>query len=670
MKSFALAALASQILPVFGFEIKVGASGGNATSGHQYGFLHEGNLKAARQLLKPVTYKVSDINNSGEGGLYAELIRNRAFQYSDKFPVSLDAWHPFNNANLALNRLDTPLSKALPVSVTVSPGSNSSGAAGLFNDGFWGIDVRQQAYTGTFWVYGAYEGVFTAELRSALEEDKVFGSVEVESKAAAGEWVEHTFELVPGEDAPNSNNTFALLFDPAGLAEGEESLDFNLISLFPPTYKGRKNGLRVDIAEALAELHPSMLRFPGGNMLEGLTNTTYWDWKDTLGPLKDRPGFQGVWGYQQTHGLGIMEYLEWAEDMNLEIVVGVWAGLALDGGLTSEEDFQAVIDDGLNEIEFICGSVDTKWGAVRAELGHPEPFPLRYVEIGNEDWLAGYPAGWDSYKAYRFPLFLKAINEAYPDIVVISSGSTHDGYSPIPSPGIGDYHPYRTPNALVDEFDLFDNDSGHIVGEVAATHPNGGTGWNGNLMPFPWWIGTVGEAVSLIGYERNADRIPATFYAPVLRNMNRWQWAVTIVQFAADPRLTTRSTSWYVWELFAAHPMTHTLPAEGEFGPLYYVSGANEDKGSYIWKGAVYNTTNHENVSVSVSFEGVEAGTQAQLTVLTNPGGDPFAYNDPHTGVNIVSKDTVVLSAGDGGAFEFQLPELSVAVLDTEKKKE
>lgn len=349
--------------------------------------------------------------------------------------------------------------------------------------------------------------------------------------------------------------------------------------------------------------------------------------------------------------------------------MGVWAGLALDGGLTSEEDFQAVIDDGLDEIEFICGSVDTKWGAVRAELGHPEPFPLRYVEIGNEDWLAGYPAGWDSYKEYRFPLFLKAINEAYPDIVVISSGSTHDGYNPIPSPGIGDYHPYRTPNALVDEFDLFDNDSGHIVGEVAATHPNGGTGWSGNLMPFPWWIGTVGEAVSLIGYERNADRIPATFYAPVLRNMNRWQWAVTIVQFAADPRLTTRSTSWYVWELFAAHPMTHTLPAEGEFDPLYYVSGTNEDKGSYIWKGAVYNTTNHENVSVSVSFEGVQAGTQAQLTVLTNPGGDPFAYNDPHTGVNIVSKDTVVLSAGDGGAFEFQLPELSVAVLDTEKKE-
>lgn len=198
----------------------------------------------------------ADINNSGEGGIYAELIRNRAFQYSDKFPVSLDAWHSFNNANLALNRLDTPLSKALPVSVTVSPGSNSSGAAGLFNDGFWGIDVRQQAYTGTFWVYGAYDGVFTAELRSALEDDKVFGSVEVESKAAAGEWVEHTFELVPGEDAPNSNNTFALLFDPAGLAEGEESLDFNLISLFPPTYKGRKNGLRVDIAEALEGLHP------------------------------------------------------------------------------------------------------------------------------------------------------------------------------------------------------------------------------------------------------------------------------------------------------------------------------------------------------------------------------------------------------------------------------
>lgn len=210
-----------------------------------------------------VTKNEKDINNSGDGGIYAELIRNRAFQYSDSFPVSLDGWKSVNGANLALNRLKTPLSNVLPVSVTVTPGktaSSSSSAqklAGLQNEGYWGMDVRRQNYTGSFWVHGSYDGVFTAELRSALEEGKVFGSAEVESKAKGGdEWVEHKFQLVPKEDAPNSNNTFALLFDPKGLADGEESLDFNLVSLFPPTYKGRENGLRIDIAEALEELHP------------------------------------------------------------------------------------------------------------------------------------------------------------------------------------------------------------------------------------------------------------------------------------------------------------------------------------------------------------------------------------------------------------------------------
>lgn len=180
--------------------------------------------------------------------------------------MSLDGWKPVNSANLAVNRLDTPLSDALPVSVTVTPGdggnATKTAAAGLQNVGYWGMDVRVQNYTGTFWVYGGYEGVFTADLRSDID-GEVFGSVEVESKAVDGEWVEHTFALVPDVDAPSSNNTFALTFDPAGL-QGE-SLDFNLISLFPPTYKDRKNGLRVDIAEALAELHPvrrDSLRLP------------------------------------------------------------------------------------------------------------------------------------------------------------------------------------------------------------------------------------------------------------------------------------------------------------------------------------------------------------------------------------------------------------------------
>jgi len=192
----------------------------------------------------------------------------------------------------------------------------------------------------------------------------------------------------------------------------------------------------------------------------------------------------------------------------------VFAGLALNGQFLTAEQLPPIIADALDQIEFIRGPVTSKWGAVRASLGHPAPFKLDYVEVGNEDWLAGGDPGWESYKAYRFPMFLKAINAAYPDIEVIASGSTRANNYTIPPPGAGDYHTYATPDSLVDEFDYFDNEPvKHLVGEMAAVHPNGGLGWSGpGLMPLPWWGGAVGEAVSLLGYERNADRIIGACY--------------------------------------------------------------------------------------------------------------------------------------------------------------
>ena len=240
-----------------------------------------------------------------------------------------------------------------------------------------------------------------------------------------------------------------------------------------------------------------------------------------------------------------------------------------------------------------------------------------------------------------------------------------------PEDTIGDYHPYREPDELVGEFDRFDNDIGHIVGEVAASHVNGASSprWEGPLYKFPWWIGAVGEAVSLIGYERNSGHVPGAFYAPVLRNMNRWQWAVTLIQFAADPKMTTKAVTWYCWSLFAHHPITHTLPTttDSNYGPVYWGAGKDEARGgAFVWKGAAYNTTDGGSVPVSVHFDGVTAGTLANLTVLTNAAGDPYAYNDPHTGVNIVDTTTSILTADAEGVFSFELPQLSVAVLDTD----
>ncbi|KAK8121262.1 alpha-L-arabinofuranosidase [Apiospora kogelbergensis] len=652
MVRVSLAALATAAaLPLASaVDISVKATGGNATSPHQYGFLHE------------------DINNSGDGGLYAELIRNRAFQSSNKFNSTLEGWTSVNGAALSLKDLAEPLSKALKTSMHVAAGSSSNGSSGhqvgFSNDGYWGMDVKVQPYAGSFWVKGAYEGSFTASLQSNLT-GEVFGSTEIKAKTSPSEWVEHEFKLTPTKNAPNSNNTFSLTFDAAGAKDG--SLDFNLISLFPPTYKGRKNGLRIDLAEAIKGFHPTLLRIPGGNMLEGNNRNSWWDWKNTLGPLKDRPGFSGVWNYQQSNGLGLMEYLELAEDMELEIVLGVYNGLSLDGDILSKEELVPFVEDALNQIEFVSGAASTKWGAVRASLGHPAPFKLQYVEVGNEDWLAGKEAGWASFKEYRFPMFLEAINKAHPHITVISSGSVFDGYE-IPAPGAGDYHIYGTPDSLVDQFDLFDNVTiPHIIGEAAAVHPNGGKGWDAGLLEYPWWSGTIGEAVSMIGYERNADRIIGAAYAPIIRSLDRWQWSAVMIQFAADPAKTTLSTSWYLWELFAGHLMTHTLPASADFNPLYYVTGKNEEKGSYLFKGAVFNATTDE-VPVSVVFEGLKPGTEAELTVLSGPE-DPYGFNDPFTGVNVVKTAKTKVVSDTEGKFTFSLPDLSIAVLETKGAK-
>ncbi|KAK6846350.1 hypothetical protein PG987_001538 [Apiospora arundinis] len=644
--SLAALATAAALPLVSAVDISVKATGGNATSPHQYGFLHE------------------DINNSGDGGLYAELIRNRAFQSSNKFNSSLQGWTPVNGAALSLKDLAEPLSKALKTSMNVAVGSSSSNGSsqvGFTNDGYWGMDVKVKPYTGSFWVKGDYEGSFTASLQSNLT-GEVFGSTEIKAKTSSSEWVEHEFKLTPTKDAPNSNNTFSLTFDAAGAKDG--SLDFNLISLFPPTYKGRKNGLRIDLAEAIKGFHPTLLRIPGGNMLEGNNRNSWWDWKNTLGPPEGASWFLR---YQQSNGLGLMEYLELAEDMELEIVLGVYNGLSLDGDILTKEELKPFVEDALNQIEFVSGDASTKWGAVRAGLGHPAPFKLQYVEVGNEDWLAGGAKGWATFKEYRFPMFLEAINKKHPHITVISSGSVFDKYD-IPAPGAGDYHIYGTPDSLVDQFDLFDNVTiPHIIGEAAAVHPNGGKGWDAGLLEYPWWSGTIGEAVSMIGYERNAYRIIGAAYAPIIRSLDRWQWSAVMIQFAADPAKTTLSTSWYLWELFAGHLMTHTLPASSSFNPLYYVTGKNEDKGSFLFKGAVFNATTDE-VPVSLTFEGLRAGTEAELTILSGPE-DPYGFNDPFTGVNVVKTTKEKVVSDKEGKFDFSLPNLSIAVLETKGSK-
>jgi len=279
-----------------------------------------------------------DINHSGDGGIYAELIQNRAFQGDDIFPSNLTAWAPVGGTRLSLQTLSEPVSSALPTSVRVST-DGTSGQVGLLNYGWWGIDVKVQKYTGSFWAKGSYSGCFTASLQSNLT-NETFGSVEVQSSGADG-WTQYNFTMTPDTAAPNSNNTFLITFDAVGVDGGY--IDFNLISLFPPTYNNRPNGMRIDLMDTLAELNPSFLRLPGGNNLEGNDPPYFLRWNETIGPLTDRKGYPGTWDYENTNGLGLIEYMWWCQDLGMEPILAVWAGFYLSGPVINQTDLQVRI---------------------------------------------------------------------------------------------------------------------------------------------------------------------------------------------------------------------------------------------------------------------------------------------------------------------------------------
>lgn len=262
------------------------------------------------------------------------------------------------------------------------------------------VYISADTYTGSFYSRGAYSGNFTASIVSDIT-NETLASTAIASSSVADSWTKHAFEFTFAEAAANSNNSFVLTFD----ATSGDVLNFNLISLFPPTYKDTPNGNRIDLMEALAGLNGKHFRIPGGNNLEGDSPPYRWIWNDTIGDLTERPGRPGTWSYENTDGLGLIEYLLWCQDLELEPVLAVWSGLYLDGTIVPEAELQPYVEDSLNELEFLMGDSSTTYGAQRIALGYTEPFPIKFLEVGNEDNLNG---GEDSYKAYRFKLFYGA----------------------------------------------------------------------------------------------------------------------------------------------------------------------------------------------------------------------------------------------------------------------
>lgn len=361
--------------------------------------------------------------------------------------------------------------------------------------------------------------------------------------------------------------------------------------------------------------------------------------------------------------VGLVEYLLWADDLGMEPVLAVWAGLYLENETVPADQLQPYVQSALDELEFLMGDASTTWGARREALGYG-PWQINYVEIGNEDSLHNGP---ETYASYRFEAFYDAIHAAYPNITIIASYfDVVDGHPPHDGT-YGDIHEYAVPVQMSSQFGFFDNYTTEypiLIGEYAVV----GHDWPGVSVRVhstprvfaPFWYGSVAEAIYLLGAERNSHKIMGASYAPSFQNLNRWEWVPDLIQYDAYPGHTTYTTSYHMIQLLSNTRITENLPmtiTDGEFGPAYFVAGRNDVTGAHIAKFAVYNSS--VEVPFSVSFDGVGAGAIGNLTYMTAP----FNSSNP-IGGSIIDREESIVTANSNGTFSFELPEYSIAVLE------
>ncbi|KAL0259617.1 hypothetical protein SLS55_005354 [Diplodia seriata] len=657
----------------------------NTTAPYLYGLMHE------------------DISHSGDGGIYAELLTNRAFQGSNIEPKAVDGlagnvivssenpvvpygpvltgWAPIGDVRLTLDVLH-PLSDALPTVLQVDIPANATGEVGILNYGWWGMDVSPQTYNASFYVlaneprYFDNQTTFTVSLRSNLTGETFVSEQIGPVKVSTFDYTQLNASIVNTVTAPNSNNTFALTMDASEVAG--QTLYFGLFSLFPETFKHRPNGLRKDIAQAFYDMKPRFLRFPGGNNLEGVSVDTRWKWWKTIGPLKDRAGRPGNWNYFNTDGLGLMEYLEWCEDMEIEPVLAVYAGFSLDiwgqsGTDWPQDRMPEVLQEAIDELEFCMGDTSTKWGAKRAEYGHPEPFNIKFVEIGNEDWFSStYPR--------RFTFMYDGLKAAYPNITYISTAYNENAeYTiDIPAGAYWDTHHYEEPSYFLGNFDFYDNwqtetdneDVGVLLGEFSVYQldtPDGVVNFSNPAdvhVFYPRMISAIAEGVYALGGERNPKTVKLSSYAPSLQNRNWYNWTPNMISFEADPTKTVLSTSYWQQLLFAHYRGTETLPVtntQGDFNPLYWQSSIEEETGSVYLK--VINAGN-QTMPLSVAIDAAYSKVNGTIMQHDNINGFNFVNNQtaivPYP---LGANGTALPAKSSNGSFIWNVPIHSITVL-------
>lgn len=516
-----------------------------------------------------------DINYAADGGLYAELIANRGFDWATQ---NLEAWtKEYRGGGMArLTRqagypVHPNTAQYLRLEV-LHPGKDGAGV-GVANHGFGGIAVKQGAtYDLSFYArpHRSYAGGLTVALENKA--GAVLDRYRIEPKdwrnrqpaqadaspldpSTLADWVQYTAELVPAETAKDAR--LVVLCDAAG------TVDLELVSLFPrDTYGKRRNGLRADLVQLLKDMHPGAVRFPGGCIVEGADFANLYDWKRTVGPIERRPVNHNLWGYWQSHGLGFFEYFQLCEDIGAEPLPILAAGMSCQfrqAELLPLEGMDFAIRSALDLIEFANGAPTTPWGTVRADMGHPAPFHLKMVGLGNENWDRDFLA--------RYAVLYRAVKAKHPEIEIVSSagagpaGELYDlAWQTLPKTGAEwiDEHYYVPSDWLFGQnrrYDDFDRKGPKVyVGEYACHLP----GRENSLFA------ALAEAHMMTGFERNSDVVGMTSYAPLFNKVGSTQWAPDLIWF--DNTRSFGTPSYHVQALFARHRPDRLLPATVEAG--------------------------------------------------------------------------------------------------------
>lgn len=580
------------------------------------------NTKKVGAKVQPTMYGIffEDINYAADGGLYGELVKNRSFE----FPDALMGWKAFGKFEV---KNDGPFERC-PHYVMLGYSGHNDAATGLQNEGYFGIGIdKGEDYRFSVWAK-AVSGDATVEVslvdESTMDEHQEFATAKL--KVSGNEWKKYELVLKPAKTVQKANLRLLL--------KGKNSVALEHVSLFPKhTFKDRDNGMRRDLAQALYDLHPGVFRFPGGCIVEGSSLEQRYQWKNSIGPVENRPLNGNRWlstfnyrlfpDYYQSYGLGFYEYFLLSEDIGAEPLPVLNVGMACQyqnwnnpKAHVPVDSLQPYIQDCLDLIEFANGDVNTTWGKKRAEMGHPAPFNLKFLAVGNEQW--------DNLYYERLRPFVKAIKAKYPNIKLIgtsgpdSEGEMFDkGWKAMKElkADLVDEHFYRDEHWFLSHglrYEDYDRKGPKVFAGEYACHGKGKK-WN-------HFETSLYEAAFMTDLERNADVVDMATYAPLFAHVDGWQWRPDMIWY--DNTRMFKTVSYYVQQMYACNKGTNVLPLtmngkavagqEGQDG-LFASAVVDKQKGEVIVKVA---NTSDKTQEVTLNLNGMKGSRSASLTTL------------------------------------------------------